>query len=109
MSGSDRVYEKIIENERGTILASKKEKKKKNPLEKRPLGLARKRFCSVFIFSTFSPMAQTRQTWQSSGPWNLRVISLVTYSLKFCYNELTLHPCCLCPVNSHFIMKEDEP
>ena len=29
MSGSDRVYEKIIENERGTILASKKKKKKK--------------------------------------------------------------------------------
>lgn len=108
MSGSDRFYEKIIENERGTILASKKEKKKK-PLEERPLGLARKRFCSVFIFYTFSPMAQTRQTWQSSGPWTLRVISLVTYSLKFCYNELTLHHCCLFAVNSHFIMKETEP
>ena len=35
MSGSDRVYEKIIENERGTILASKKEKKKKKNLWKR--------------------------------------------------------------------------
>ena len=39
LSGSDRVYEKIIENERGTILASKKEKKKKKTFGKEAIRL----------------------------------------------------------------------
>lgn len=43
MSGTDKSYEKRIENERGAVLS----REKTRSLEERPSGLARTRFCSV--------------------------------------------------------------
>lgn len=80
MSEHDKSYEKLIEDGRGAGLATEK----RRSLEERPSGLARTRFCSISSFSTFRPSAQTRQSQQTSGPWNSGGISLM-YSLKDCY------------------------